>query len=185
MAGVILGTVVLASSACSSQSLTVAEYAEAIEGATRDYISESQALSATFHKTVEDAVAHIVESGGDDPLIRATEVTVREMMLFFVLLEDAVARYLARLNAVEAPNRLRGSHAAYMGAVSSVHASMPALLSSIEFAHDLGAVQAAIAGSGFQDGQHRWTETCLSLESAVRGEGTGVDLGCTRSQETP
>lgn len=174
---VLLGAAI---SACAQPTLTTPEYAVAIEEATDAYIAESQTLSATFQGTVEDEVIRIVETGSDDPLTEATDMTRRETVLYLALLEDAMGRYVERLSAMHPPGELEGVHAEYVDAVEVVHSALPSTRSSVLSAGSLDEIKEALAGSGFQDGQYRLTSTCLSLEGSVRAEGTGVVLGCTR-----
>lgn len=178
---VLATSLAVALSGCMSPALTVPEYASALEDATDVYIAESQALSGTFHRTVEDEVARIVREGADDALSEATDITKREMVLYLVLLEDAMSRYVEHLSEIPPPGGVEEEHVDYLDAVKSVRGAMPATRSSVDSASHLDGIEDAIAGSGFQDGQLRLTTACESLEESVRAEGTGVDLGCTRS----
>ena len=168
-------------SGCLNPALTITEYASAIEEATDVYIAESQALSAAFHMTVEGEVARIVEEGSDDALGEATDITKREMVLYLVLLEDAMNRYVERLSAIQPPGEVGGRHSDYRDAVESVQNAMPATRASVESAIHLDGIEEALAASGFQDGQLRLTSTCQSLQESVMAEGAGTDLGCTRA----
>lgn len=170
----------VALSACAAPGLTVPEYVSAIQKATDVYIAESQTLSVTFHRTVEDEVTRIVEDGSDDALGEATDITKREMVLFLALLGDAMGRYIERLSEIRPPGEIEGEHSDYLDAVESVRGAMPSTRASVSLAPDLDGIEAALAGSAFQDGQLRLTSVCQSLEESVRAEGEGIDLGCTR-----
>jgi hypothetical protein len=161
--------------------MTVPQYASAIQEVTDAYIAESQGLSATFHRTVEDEVKRIVEEGSDDPLSEATDVTKREMVLYLALLEDAMGRYVVHLSELHPPGELDGAHSDYLDAVESVHGAVPFARTSVESAIHLDGIEAALAGSDLQDGQFQLTSTCRFLEESVRAQGSGVDLGCARS----
>jgi hypothetical protein len=173
--------IVLAS--CSGPSLTVAEYATELEDSTNDYILESQRVSATFHSTVEDEVTRIAEVGEGDLLALATDVTSRETVLYLALLEDAMMRYVAVIELIKPPSALEEPHSAYVRAIESVRSSMPATRTAVGDASNFDDIQAAIARSGFSDGQIRLRAACATLEAAVRAEGSGIDLGCTRPLE--
>ena len=87
--------------ACAPGSLSVGEYAIQLEDGTDDYILESQALSATFQKTVEDEVVSLAESGEGDVLVLATAVTMRETAQYLAVLEDAMTALNDRLFPLE------------------------------------------------------------------------------------
>jgi hypothetical protein len=179
---ILIGTVslVVVLSACSDPAMTFPEYASAIQDVTDVYISEAQTLSVTFHGTVEAEVARIVEEGSDDARGEATDVTKREMVLYLALLEDAMGRYMERLAEVRPPIDVSAQHSDYVDAIESVRGAMPSTRSSVASALHLDGIEAAVAASGFQDGQFRLTKTCQSLEESVRAAGVGIDLGCTR-----
>jgi hypothetical protein len=179
----LIGTVSLAVvlSACSDPALTFPEYASVIQEVTDTYIAEAQALSVTFHSTVEAEVTRIVEEGSDDARSEATDVTKREMVLYLALLEDAMGRYTERLAEIRPPIDISEQHGDYADAIESVRGAMPSTRSSVASALHLDGIEAAVAGSGFQDGQFRLTTTCLSLEESVRAAGVGINLGCTRA----
>lgn len=169
----------LVATACGASALSVSEYVVVVEDATDAYIAESQALSATFQKSVETEIASIAESGEGELLDLATEVTSRETVQYLALLEDAMARYTEALTGVVSPDVLSEPHETYVAAMQSVQASMPETRTGVEQAEDLLGIQTAITSSGFSDGQLRLQAACVDLEAAVRAEGHGIDLGCT------
>lgn len=158
--------------------MTIAEYADAMDVATELYIAESQALSATFHGTVEDEIAELAETGEGDLLALATDVTTRETVQYLALLEDAMSRYSESLDTMGPPSTLSEVHDDYVDAIESVRGAMPATRDAVGEAQDLVGIQDAITNSGFSDGQFRLQAACSALEAAVRSEGHGVDLGC-------
>ncbi len=164
--------------ACSGPALTVSDYASAIQEVTAAYIAEAQALSVTFHRTVEAEVTRIVGEGSEDARSEATNITKREMVLFLALLEEAMGRYVERLAEIRPPRGVSGQHSEYVDAIESVRGAMPSTRSSVASALHLDGIEAAVRGSGFQDGQFRLTATCQSLEESVRAAGVGIDLGC-------
>jgi hypothetical protein len=180
---VIVVSLAIVLSSCSGSSLTVAEYATELEDSTNGYILESQRVSTTFHSTVEDEVTRIAEAGEGDLLALATDVTSRETVLYLALLEDAMMRYVAVVEAIKPPLALVEPHAAYVRAIESVRSSMPATRTAVGDAATFDEIQVAIAQSGFSDGQIRLRAACVALETAVRAEGSGIDLGCTRPLE--
>jgi hypothetical protein len=173
-------SLVVVLSACSEQAMTFPEYAPAIQEVTDAYIAEAQALAVTFYSTVEAEVTRIVEEGSDDAHSEATDVTKREMVLYLALLEDTMNRYMERLAEIRPPTDVSEQHSDYVDAIESVRGAMPSTRSSVASALHLDGIEAAVAGSGFQDGQFRLTTTCQSLEESVRAAGVGIDLGCTR-----
>jgi len=175
----LLAMVAVVAAACGAAPLSISDYAGVVEDATDAYIQESTVLSGTFQKSVEDEIASIAESGEGDLLELATDVTSRETTQYLALLEDAMARYLKVLSAVVSPDTLSDAHEAYVAALQSVRASMPATRTGVEQATDLAGIQTAITSSGFSDGQLRLQTACADLESAVRSQGHGIDLGCT------
>jgi hypothetical protein len=175
----LLATIAVVASACGAPALSIPEYIVVAEEATDAYIVESQTLSATFQKSVEDEIASIAESGEAELFELAGEVTSQETVQYLALLEDAMARYLEALTAVVPPDVLSDPHEAYVGAIESVRISMPETRTGVEHATDLAGIQTAITSSGFGDGQLRLQAACTDLEAAVRAEGHGIDLGCT------
>lgn len=170
----------LLASACSIGSLSTAEYASVLGERTDEYIQESQEVSETFHSTVEDRVKVLAESGEDDVVALATDMTRRETVQYLAVLEDAITRYVETLRSISPPGNLVDAHDAYVEAIDAVRFSMPATRARVGEASDLTGIQTAITGSGFSDGQLRLRAACSSLEAAVRQEGHGVDLGCSR-----
>lgn len=177
---VVIGLLGVVVSSCGAPSLSAAEYAAVLQEETDAYILEAQRLSVSFQRTVEDEIALLAASGEGDLLSQATDVTSRETVLYLALLEDAMVRYQDALALLNVPSALLESHGAYVLAIESVQISLPATREAIGRAADLNAIQVAITGSGFNDGQLRLRAACSSLESAVRSEGHGVDLGCVR-----
>jgi hypothetical protein len=177
---VIVGLLGVIVSSCGAPSLSTAEFAAVLQEETDDYILEAQRLSVSFQRTVEDEIALLAESGEGDVLSQATDVTSRETVQYLALLDDAMMRYQGALALLKAPSALVEPHEAYVQAIESVQTSLPATRDAIGRAEDLNAIQMAITGSGFNDGQLRLRAACSSLEAAVRAEGHGVDLGCVR-----
>jgi len=178
LVGAMVVSVVLG--ACAIPPMTVDEYAEALNGATEDYVGESQALSTAFQKTVEEEIAELADAGEGNLIALATGVTSREMIQYFALLEDAMERYGKELDGMRPPVNLGELHDDYLSAIESVRIALPETRDNVAEAHDLVGIQEAITGSGFADGQLRLQSSCLALEEAVRAEGHGADLACTR-----
>jgi len=170
----------LLATACSIGSLSTAEYAAVLGERTDEYIQESQDVSAAFHSTVEDRIKVLAESGEGDVVALATDMTRRETVQYLAVLEDAMTRYVDALRSMSPPGSLVDAHDAYVEAIDAVRSSMPATRARVGEATDLSGIQTAITGSGFSDGQLRLRAACSSLEAAVRQEGHGVDLGCSR-----
>jgi hypothetical protein len=178
---VLLLAVAIVGAACGSSALSTAEYSAAIEEATDVYIVEAQGLSTEFQRTVEEEVAALAASGEGDLLTQATDLTSQQTIQYLALLEDAMSRYSTVLGSIEPPPVLAEPHDDYLEAIESVRLSMPATRDAVGQARDLTGIQTAITSSGFGDGQLRLQVACARLAAAVRAEGQGVDLGCTRS----
>jgi len=129
---------------------------------------------------VEDEIASLAAEGDGDVLARATNVTRRETVQYLALLEDAMLRYVSALELLRPPPTISEVHGAYELAIASVQESMPDTREAVGSAEDLDGIQIAITDSGFSDGQLRLRTACVALEIAVRAEGQGLDLGCTR-----
>ena len=170
----------LIATSCSLDSQSSAEYAAALGESTDDYIRESQNVSGAFHSTVEDKIKVLAESGEGDVVALATDVTRRETVQYLAVLEEEMTRYVEVLRSMSPPGSLVDAHDAYVEAIDAVRYSMPATRTRVGEATDLTGIQTAITGSGFSDGQLRLRAACSSLEAAVRQDGHGVDLGCTR-----
>ncbi len=177
---VMIGLLSVLAGSCAEPSLSVEEYATAIDVETDAYISEAQTLSIMYQRTVEDQIAVLAARGEEDLLSMAAAMTADETVQYLALLEDAMMRYLNALGTLKPPSLLAEGHDAYLRAITSVQSSMPATRDAVGSAGDLDAIRAAITGSGFSDGQLRLRATCSALESAVRAEGRGLDLGCAR-----
>ena len=89
--------------ACSAEVSSSAEYATMLGNSTDDYIQEAQALSATFHSTVEDKIKVLAASGEGDVVVLATDVTMRETVQYLAVLEDAMTRYVEDLKSMPPP----------------------------------------------------------------------------------
>jgi len=180
----IVGVAAMVVGGCSSP-MTIDAYADAATTATDAYVAESQTLSYDYQSGLEDGVRAIAADGQPDPTTRAVDLVTRETIAYLALLSDAIARYLSSLEALVPPKVVSDAHDEYLAAVRFVLDAIPETRDSIEEATDFDAVQLALTGSGFADGQIRWTISCSSLEQAVRDEGVGIDLGCVPPKATP
>lgn len=168
-----------------SQPLTVDAYVAEASRAADAYVTESQNLSYDYQSTLEDEVRRIAEEGGEGAIDEATNLVTRETIAYLAVLSDAMYRYASDLSDLDAPRAISDAHDAHVAAVEAVLASIPATRDAVESAGDIAAVQVALASSGFADGQVRWTITCTALEQAVRDQGSGLDLRCTRQDPQP
>jgi hypothetical protein len=164
---------------CSSP-LSVDDYADQVGAAADGYVTESQALSASYQRTVEDGVRDIAASGDDDALAQAITLVRQQTVAYLAVLSDAMARYWEALDALDPPSAIEGAHDEYVAAIDVVLRAIPDTRAAVEAATDISSVQVALTTSGFADGQTRWTTACTALEQSVRDEGRGLDLGCTR-----
>jgi len=168
----------LVAAACSSQPLTMAEYVDEMETATDAYIAESQALSEAFQATVTDQISEIPDEPDTGVEAEATNITKREIVQYMVLLDDAMTRYVEALVEIDAPSEVLDAHEQYLAAVAATAEAVPDARSAIGSASSLSGIQVALADSDFKDGQFRLVSSCVTLETVVRAEGLGIDLGC-------
>ena len=180
---VIVSLLAILAASCAGPSLSVSEYGMILEDETDAYISEAQTLSLAYQRTVEDKIGILAAEGEGDLLSQATDVTARETVQYLAILEDAMMRYRSTLELLMPPSMLVKAHGVYVKAIASVESSMPATRDAVANAKDLGGIQTAITSSGFNDGQSRLRAACSALEAAVRAEGRGVDLGCSRPSD--
>jgi hypothetical protein len=172
--------VALAVGCSATPSLSVDDYADAAGGATEAYVAESQQLSLTYQKKVEREVAAIVEAGADNAVDEATALVRTETVMYLALLDDAISRYVAAMDALVAPDTVAEAHASYIVVVEAVHVTLPGMRDAVAAAESIPEIQAALVGSGFSDGQAAWVATCGALEQSVRNAGRGVDLKCVK-----
>ncbi len=137
VAVVVTGILALVLGACSGGALSISDYAVALDDATVAYTAESQALSATFHQTVEEEIAALAEAGEGDLMSLATGITSRETVQYLAFLEDAMRRYADALESMKPPAALTESHDGYIEAIDSVHSSMPETRERVGEAHYL------------------------------------------------
>lgn len=168
-----------------TQPLTIDAYVTEASRAADAYVTESQNLSYDYQSTLEDEVRRIAEEGGDGAIEEATNLVTRETIAYLAVLSDAMRRYASDLNDLDAPRAIADAHDAHVAAVEAVLSAIPATRDAVESAGDIAAIQLALASSGFADGQARWTITCTALEQAVRDQGSGLDLRCTRQDSQP
>ena len=165
--------------------MSVEAYAAAIEVASAVYIDEAQSLSAAYQASVEDEVRAVVEEAPDVAQGRVVEIATTATANYLALLSDAMGRFVTAIEELRPPTGIEAAHDEFVAAVGSVHRSLPATRDAVAQADSLASVRFALTSSGFADGQGRWTAACTALEEAVRGEGTGVDLGCVRRDLAP
>jgi len=168
-----------------SQPLTVDAYVAEASRAADAYVTESQNLSYDYQSTLEDDVRRIAEEGGEGAIEEATNLVSRETIAYLAVLSDAMRRYADDLDDLDAPSAVADAHDAHVAAVEAVLFAIPATRDAVESAGDIAGIQLALTSSGFADGQARWTITCSALEQAVRDQGTGLDLRCTRQDRQP
>jgi hypothetical protein len=184
---VIRVTIVLAlvASACAQPAMSVESYASEMETIAGDYVAEAQGLSAQYQRSVEDEVRAVVADDPSAAEARVVEITTEATVNYLALLGDSMNRFITSMDELRPPEGIEPAHDEFVGAVASVYGALPASRDAVGQATSLSEVRLALTGSGFADGQIRWTAACTSLEAAVRSQGTGLDLGCVRQEVTP
>jgi len=180
VAAVCAGVVML--TACSSNGMPVEEYATVVEGEATAYADE---VSGLFEQNVSDldtAVSRLQDEVEGEALVAAALAeTARLASMLFAGISDASDRYIADLDALDAPSSLEAEHRAYLDALAASREGTDALLSDLAAATTFDDIDRAIGSSGFSDAQPRVDAACRELQEAIQAQGPTVDLRCIRS----
>jgi hypothetical protein len=178
-------TAALVASACTQSAMSVESYADAMEAIADAYVSEAQGLSASYQRTVEDEVRAAIAEDPTGAQVRAVEIAGEATVSYLELLADAMDRFITSMDELRPPTGVEAAHDEFVGAVASVHGSLPDARDAVAGADSLSDIRLALTTSGFADGQLRWTAACTALEGSVRRQGAGLDLGCVRQEVAP
>jgi hypothetical protein len=181
VAALCAAVVVLA--ACSSNGMPLDEYAAAVEGEATDYADE---VSSLFEQNVGDldtAVSRLQDEVEGEALVAAALAeTARLASMLFAGISDASDRFVADLDALDAPASLEAEHRAYLDALAASREGAGALLPDLAAATTFDDIDRAIGSSGFSDAQPRVDAACKNLQQAIREQGPSVDLRCIRAE---
>lgn len=174
--GVLLGS-------CATREVAVSDFADEMSSITGAYVDEATSLSASYQRQVEIKVADIVANEGDDALEPVTDLVRSETVGFLALLGDALDRYVDALVEVATPDAVQAEMDRYVSLMTASAGHLPDMRTSVAEASTIDALRAALAGSAYADAQAAVTASCTALEQAVRDQGHGVDLRCTRADD--
>ncbi len=176
--GLLIGAGVLLA-ACSTDSVTIADYAAAVEERAASYGAESDELKDQQLATLEDTVTRLQgELDGQALVDAAISETARESTKLFAGISDALDRYVRDLDAMTPPDTVSDDHRAYVHALETSRVGLGSVLADLPGASSFEEIDRVIAGSGFADAQQRVEAACRALEAAIEGQGPAVNLRC-------
>ena len=164
---------------CSVGSISVSDYATALEERAAAYGAESDDLKAQQLSTLEDTVTRLqTELDGQALVDAAISKTALETTKLFAGISDALDRYGGDLDAMTPPSAVADDHHAYVEALATSRAGVASILVDLPGASSFGEIDRVIAGSGFADAQQRVEAACHALEEAIGSQGPAVSLRC-------
>ena len=165
--------------ACSSTTVSVPDYAAAVEERAVAYGAESDDLQERQLATLEATVTRLQDELEGQALVDAAiSETARESTKLFAGISDALDRYVQDLEAMTPPDAIFEDHAAYIRALDASRAGLVSILGDLPDATSFDEMDKVINGSGFADVQQRLEATCRALETAIEVQGPDVDLRC-------
>jgi hypothetical protein len=171
-----LGTLL---AACSTASISVPDYATAVEERAVAYADETDGLKGQQLATLEATVARLQgELDGQALVDAAIRETASESTKLFAGISDALVRYVQDLDAMAAPDVLSDAHVAYVSSLDASRAGLVSVLDDLPGATSFDEIDRVINGSGFADVQQRLEASCRSLENAIASQDLSVDLEC-------
>jgi hypothetical protein len=156
-----------------------------MERAADAYVADAQSLSSGYQDRVIDEIRTMLESGRDDAATRAVEITSAATTDYLGVLADDMLVFVDTVDALNPPTEIGEEHDEFVAAIRSVHESIPATVEAVSESDSIDGIRFALTSSGFADGQIRWTAACVTLETAVRSLGQGIDIGCVRPEIAP
>jgi hypothetical protein len=178
LTGLLIGAGVILT-ACSAGSVSVADYAPAVEERAAAYGAESDDLKDQHLATLEDTVSRLQgELDGQALIDAAISETARESTKLFAGISDALDRYVRDLDAMTPPDTVSDDHRAFIRALETSRAGLGSVLADLPGALSFEEIDKVIAGSGFADAQQRVEAACRALEAVIEGQGSAVDLRC-------
>ncbi len=178
LTGLLIGAGVLLT-ACSAATVSVADYATAVEERAAIYGAESDDLRDLHLAALENTVARLQSELDGQALIDAViGETAQESTKLFAGISDALDQYARDLDAMASPTAVSDEHRTYVRALDTSRAGLAPVLEDLPGATSFEELDRAIAGSGFADAQQRVEAACHDLESAIESQGPEVDLRC-------
>jgi len=172
LTGVLIGFGVLLA-ACSSTSVSVPDYAVAVEERAVAYATESDDLEDRQLATLENTVTRLQsELEGQALVDAAISETARESTKLFSGISDALDRYVQDLDAMTPPTVVSDDHEAYIRALDASRAGLASILVDLPGATSFEEIDLVINGSGFADVQQRVDAACHALEIAIGSQGS-------------
>ena len=170
---------VLLLAACSSNELTVEEYASALEERATAYADEVDQLVEQNAADLNSAVNRLQhDHQGEALLTAAVGETATLSSMLFAGIGDALDRYEQALDAFQAPASVADDHHSYLEALEASRRGVAPLLAALADVTTFEQIDHAIASSGFSDAQPRVETACSTLERAIESAGTVVTLRC-------
>lgn len=180
--GLLIGAVVFLT-ACSTGSISMDDYARAVEERAVAYGAESEDLREQHWAILEDTVSRLQSEMDGEALVGAViDETAQESTKLFAAISDALDRYIRDLDAMTPPVAVSDDHRTYVRALNTSRAGLTPILEDLPGAASFEEIDRVIAGSGFADAQHRVEAACYGLESAIGSQGREVDLRCEASR---
>ena len=177
--GTVLVAVVLVSSGCSAGDLSVDEYAASVEARAGSYAEEVTSLADKNISELDVAVARLQRDFEGESLVEAAVAeTARLAAMLFAGIGDALDRFVQDLDETDAPSDVESDHRAYVAALEASRIGIAPLLADLTSATTFDDIDRAIASSGYSDAQPRVIAACASLQDAIGGLGSVVDLRC-------
>ena len=166
-------------SACSADSVSIADYSVAVEERATAYGTESDELKEQQLQTLEDTVSRLQsELEGQALIDAAISETALESTKLFAGISDVLDRYVRDLDAMTSPPAVADEHRTYIQVLETSRAGLASVLADLPGATSFEEIDRAIAGSGFADAQQRLEAACRALEDAINLQGLTVDLRC-------
>jgi hypothetical protein len=165
--------------ACSAGSVSVADYAVAVEERAVIFGAESDDLRNQHMATLENTVARLQgEFDGEALIDAAIAEAAQESTRLFAGISDALDQYVRDLDAMTLPNAIADAHGTYVQALDTSRAGLASVLVDLPGATSFEDIDRIIAGSGFADAQQRVEVACHDLEGGIASLGPDVDLLC-------
>jgi len=165
--------------ACSASSISVPDYAVAVEDRAAAYGAESDDLKEKQLATLEDTVARLQgELEGQALIEAAISETAEESTKLFAGISDALDRYVQDLDVIAPPAAVADDHRSYVEALDTSRAGLVMVLEDLPGATSFEEIDRVIAGSGFADAQQSVEAACHALETTIELQGSTADLRC-------
>ncbi len=178
LTGLLIGVGVFLT-ACSAGSVSIANFATAVEERAAVYGRELDDLTERHRATLEGSITRLQgELDGEAFVDAAIGETARETTKLFAGISDALDQYARDLDATTPPAAVSDEHRAYIGALETSRAGLVSVLEDLPGATSFEEIDRIISGSGFADAQQRVETECRNLQDRIKAQGPEVDLRC-------